>query len=111
MFRLTAKFVLLILSISAVAPVATAVSSPLSHACCMRKAHSQSSHEAAFEAACCCSHDHSGLLTSSQVAVTPQLTGVVFGPAAARLGSRNLAAVPTIETHRPHSGGAPPSIS
>jgi len=70
MHRLAAKLALLSLLLSVFAPVALAMAAPAPHACCARKMHGRSSHEAAFDAVSCCQQDCCKSLTVSQVAQT-----------------------------------------
>src|SRR6516164_9424182 len=59
MHRRTARFLLILLLVGVFAPVALAISAPVPHACCLRKAmHDHASHNAAFQSLPgCCQHD------------------------------------------------------
>jgi len=57
MHRLTARFLLVLMLVGTIAPVALAISAPAPHACCLRKpAHHHGSSDLEVHAASCDSH-------------------------------------------------------
>ena len=112
MHRLTARFLLVVLLVGVLAPVALAISTPPVHACCARKTlHDHASHQAQFKAVDCCQHNCCRPLTVSQWAQPkpPASAHRDAGSAIAFSGSR--AVRPVIALAASHSVRAPPSSS
>jgi hypothetical protein len=110
MHRLTAKLVLLSLLLSIFAPAALAIVAPAPHACCMRKMHGHSSHEAAFQAASCCEHDCCNSLTSTHAAQAPALASF-FCHSEERSAQPSIVQFHVAVVSVSHSGRSPPSFS
>jgi hypothetical protein len=107
MHRLTARLVLLCLLASIFAPAALAVAAPAPHACCMRKMHGRTSHEAVFDAVSCCQQDCCKSLTISQVGQT--LAAVDFiGLSSQRWDRQSAFYYRVTSVSTAHSGRAPP---
>jgi hypothetical protein len=113
MHRLTARFVMVLLLVGVLAPVALAISAPAPHACCLRKPmHDRSSHNSEFNAPPgCCQHDCCRPLTVSQWAhLTPSAH-------AHRMSASTTLQSDQHPTHfafvvsNAHSGRAPPQFS
>jgi hypothetical protein len=113
MYRLTARFVLILLLVSVFAPVALAISAPAAHACCLRKPmHDRSTHNSEFNAPLgCCQHDCCRPLTVSQWAhLTPSANLQITSPSATLQSSRRPVCFATI-VNSAHSGRSPPQFS
>jgi hypothetical protein len=110
MHRVIAKFVLLSLLLSNFAPAMVAVSTTMPHACCMRKMHTRSTHEAAFQAASCCQHDCCNSLARSHFAHTPPAIAR-FRHSEQRRRSEVIQRFVVTAVDTFHSGRAPPSFS
>jgi hypothetical protein len=110
MRRLIAQLALFSILLALFAPAVQAVSMPASHACCMRKMHGHSSHQAAFQDASCCQHDCCGTLTVPHCAalLSSSLTNLHF---AQRHNFQAAVYSFHASPHSDHSGRAPPVFS
>src|ERR1700674_1497222 len=89
MHRLTARFVLMLLLMGVLVPVALAISATPPHACCLRKPmHNRSSHNSEFQAPPgCCQHDCCRPLTVSHWSHLSPSASAQVTPASATLQS------------------------
>ena len=113
MHRLIARFVLTLMLVGVIAPVALAISAPAPHACCMRKPmHGRSSHDSEFHAPPgCCQHDCCCSLTVSQWANLSPSTKAHRTTASAALQAELPEIHLSASINHAHSGRAPPQFS
>src|SRR5215470_12591035 len=113
MHRLTARWLLVLLLVGVLAPVALAISATPVHACCLRKAlHGSFAHNAEFQSlAGCCQHDCCRPLTVSQSVHLSRLACVEITPTFSSLQSEPQLAHFTVSVNNAHSGRAPPQFS
>lgn len=109
---LTARLLLILLLVSAFAPVALAISTPAPHACCMRKAMRDGQHEPEIQSAPdCCRHDCCRFFTVSLWAhLQPSASDSVI-PHSAPLPPASRPVHRTAGGNRADSVRAPPQFS
>jgi hypothetical protein len=112
MHRLTARVLLMLLLVSAFAPVALAISTPEPHACCVRKPLGDRQHQAGIQSAPdCCRHDCCRPLTVSLWAHFVPLANARVARTSVPLPSELLPVHRTTGGNRSHSVRAPPPFS
>jgi hypothetical protein len=108
MHRFTARTLLVLLLVGTLAPLALAVSTQTSHACCLRKMHDSSPHQAEINAPYCCHHDCCRSVVSSQFAQVPAPAGPPAAPAPIRLQADLISAFAKSSLNSSHSVRGPP---
>ena len=112
MHRLTARFLLTLMLVGIVTPVALAISAPAPHACCIRKPmHDHATRSREFNAPpTCCSHDccHALTVTQSPYLLPPVTTQVAIFSVPLQVGHR--AANRSCLIPSTHCGRAPPQF-
>ena len=112
MHRLTARFLLTLMLVGIVTPVALAISAPAPHACCIRKPmHDHATRSREFNAPpTCCSHDccHALTVTQSPYLLPPVTTQVAIFSVPLQVGQR--AANRSCLIPSTHCGRAPPQF-
>ena len=98
MHRLTARFLLTLMLVGIVTPVALAISAPAPHACCIRKPmHDHATRSREFNAPpTCCSHDccHALTVTQSPYLLPPVTTQVAIFSVPLQVGQRRKPQLP-----------------
>ena len=112
MHRLTARLLLILLLVSAFAPVALAISTPEPHACCLRKPMRDGQRDPEIQSRPdCCRHDCCRPLTVSLWAHFAPLANARVTPASVPLTSELHLIHRTISGNRSDSVRAPPQFS
>jgi hypothetical protein len=110
--RLTARLLLILLLVSAFAPVALAISTPEPHACCLRKPMRDGQRDPEIQSRPdCCRHDCCRPLTVSLWAHFAPLANARVTPASVPLTSELRLIHRTISGNRSDSVRAPPQFS
>jgi len=110
--RLTARLLLILLLVSAFAPVALAISTPPPHACCLRKPLRDGRHDPEIQSTpACCRHDCCRPLTVSLWAHFVPLANARVTPTSVPLPSELHPIHRTSGDNRSHSVRAPPQFS
>lgn len=113
MHRLTARFLLTLMLVGTLTPLALAIAAPAPHACCMRKPmHGAATPNTEFHAPLqCCGHDCCRTLTVSQWAHATLPLGTYSLTATASLESIVVLDEPPTFVASTLSARAPPQIS
>src|SRR5271167_3928333 len=111
MYRLTARFLLVLLLVSIFSPSALAITAPAPHACCLRMKHdcTETSHGLQFQSPpTCCNRDCCRPLLSSHWIGNPQPRIAYITPVSSTLSSVLRSAHHSDAGSTSHSGRAPP---